>query len=88
MGFVSRFDIRVMQSGRLRGQAFVGLPSEHVACQARQDVNGYELQGKPLVVVSVPLVSIGSRCYLVCGCPLQSFARTTKAKETDNIASK
>ena len=46
-----RFDIRVMQSGRLRGQAFIGLPSEQVACQAREDVNGYELQGKPLVVV-------------------------------------
>lgn len=48
---VQAFDIRVMQSGRLRGQAFIGLPSEQVACQARQDVNGYELQGKPLVVV-------------------------------------
>ena len=40
-----------MQSGRLRGQAFIHLTSEQVACQVREDVNGYELQGKPLVVV-------------------------------------
>ena len=40
-----------MRSGRLKGQAFIGLPSEQVACQAREDVNGYELWGKPLVAV-------------------------------------
>lgn len=47
---IQAFDIRVMQSGRLRGQAFIGLPTEDAACTARQEVNGYELQGKPLVV--------------------------------------
>ena len=36
----------------MKGQAFVGMPSEDLALQALQDTNGYLLQGKPLVVVS------------------------------------
>ena len=55
MYILCRFDIRVMQSGRMKGQAFVGLPSEAVAEQALQETNGYMLQGKPIVVVSTIL---------------------------------
>ena len=40
-----------MKSGRMKGQAFVGLPSEAVASQALRETNGYLLHGKPMVVV-------------------------------------
>ena len=47
-----RFNIRLMTSGRMKGQAFIGLPSEDIALQAVTDTNGYQLKGKPIVVVS------------------------------------
>ena len=45
--------MRLMTAGRMKGQAFVGLPSEDIALQAIQDTNGYQLKGKPIVVVSL-----------------------------------
>ncbi len=47
-----RFDIRLMQSGRMKGQAFVGMPDREIAAEALRDTNGYVLHGKPMVVVS------------------------------------
>uniref|UniRef100_A0A8C4N5I8 RNA-binding region-containing protein 3 n=1 Tax=Eptatretus burgeri TaxID=7764 RepID=A0A8C4N5I8_EPTBU len=44
------FDIRLMKEGRMKGQAFVGLPSERVAEKALRDVCGFVLHGKPLVI--------------------------------------
>ena len=41
-----------MQSGRMKGQAFVGMPDGEMAAEALQDTNGYMLHGKPMVVVS------------------------------------
>ena len=41
-----------MTTGRMKGQAFIGLPSEDIALQAITDTNGYQLKGKPIVVVS------------------------------------
>ena len=49
---VPRFDIVLMKEGRMKGQAFVGLPSERSAERALRDTNGYVLYDKPLVVVS------------------------------------
>ncbi|KAK0134734.1 RNA-binding protein 40 [Merluccius polli] len=46
------FDIVLMKEGRMKGQAFVGLPSERCAEKALRDTNGYVLYDKPLVVVS------------------------------------
>lgn len=40
-----------MKTGRMKGQGFVGLPSETVAAQALRETNGYLLKGKPIVVV-------------------------------------
>ncbi|KAM8799972.1 RNA-binding protein 41 [Eudromia elegans] len=37
-------------SGRMRGQAFITFPDMQVAQEAMQLVNGYNLQGKPLVI--------------------------------------
>lgn len=48
----SRFDIVLMKEGRMKGQAFVGLPSEQSAEKALRETNGYVLYDKPLVVVS------------------------------------
>uniref|UniRef100_A0A8C6SYY4 RNA-binding region-containing protein 3 n=1 Tax=Neogobius melanostomus TaxID=47308 RepID=A0A8C6SYY4_9GOBI len=48
------FDIVLMKEGRMKGQAFVGLPSETSAQRALRDTNGYVLYDKPLVVVSFP----------------------------------
>uniref|UniRef100_A0A8C7Q4D7 RNA-binding region-containing protein 3 n=1 Tax=Oncorhynchus mykiss TaxID=8022 RepID=A0A8C7Q4D7_ONCMY len=44
------FDIVLMREGRMKGQAFVGLPSERSAEKALRDTNGYVLYDKPLVV--------------------------------------
>ncbi|XP_072306654.1 RNA-binding region-containing protein 3 [Eucyclogobius newberryi] len=44
------FDIVLMKEGRMKGQAFVGLPSETSAQRALRDTNGYVLYDKPLVV--------------------------------------
>lgn len=49
---VYRFDIVLMKEGRMKGQAFIGLPSEKSAEKALRDTNGYVLHEKPLVVVS------------------------------------
>ncbi|XP_064383050.1 RNA-binding region-containing protein 3-like isoform X2 [Halichondria panicea] len=47
---VNAFDIRLMQTGRMKGQAFIGLPSEKIAAKALRDTNGYLLQDRPMVV--------------------------------------
>ena len=52
-----------MQLGRMKGQAFVGMPSETVAIRAVKETNGYLLHGKPMVVVSTiscDLISLNS----------------------------
>ncbi|XP_020907510.1 RNA-binding region-containing protein 3 [Exaiptasia diaphana] len=45
-----RFDIRHMKEGRMKGQAFITLPSESKAKRALKDVHGYILHGKPMVI--------------------------------------
>lgn len=42
-----------MKEGRMKGQAFVTLPSEEKAKKALRDAHGYILQGKPMVIVSL-----------------------------------
>lgn len=42
----------LMKEGRMKGQAFVGLPSEQSAEKALRETNGYVLYDKPLIVVS------------------------------------
>jgi len=75
-----------MQFGRMKGQAFVGLPSERAAIKAVRETNGYVLHGKPMIVVSCDIflkyLCIG---YIVTADfkILQQFARTTKAKDQD-----
>lgn len=44
-------DIRLMQEGRMKGQAFVTLGTLEVAQQALKETNGFILKDKPLVVV-------------------------------------
>lgn len=44
------FDIVLMREGRMKGQAFIGLPSERSAEKALKETNGYVLHDKPLVV--------------------------------------
>ncbi|XP_037008920.2 RNA-binding region-containing protein 3 [Artibeus jamaicensis] len=44
------FDVRLMREGRMKGQAFVGLPNEKAAAKALKEANGYVLFGKPMVV--------------------------------------
>lgn len=47
----SQFDIRLMQEGRMKGQAFITLDSVELAHKALKETNGYILKDKPLVVV-------------------------------------
>ncbi|XP_006884539.1 PREDICTED: RNA-binding protein 40-like [Elephantulus edwardii] len=44
------FDIRLMKEGRMKGQAFIGLPNEKAAAKALKEANGYVLLGKPMVI--------------------------------------
>lgn len=44
------FDVRVMQEGRMKGQAFVTFPSLKIAEAALFETNGFMLKGKPMVV--------------------------------------
>lgn len=44
------FDIRLMQEGRMKGQAFVTLQSTEQAQKALKETNGYILKDKPMVV--------------------------------------
>lgn len=47
-----RFDIQLMKVGRMKGQAFVTLPTDTVAAKALKDANGFVLNSKPMVIVS------------------------------------
>ncbi|CAN1813837.1 U11/U12 small nuclear ribonucleoprotein 65 kDa protein [Linum perenne] len=42
--------VKLMQEGRMRGQAFVTFPSVELAHQALNLVNGYMFKGKPMIV--------------------------------------
>ncbi|XP_072947299.1 RNA-binding region-containing protein 3-like [Epargyreus clarus] len=44
------FDVRVMQEGRMKGQAFVTFPSVSLAETALHETNGYMLKDRPMVV--------------------------------------
>ncbi|XP_028175250.1 RNA-binding region-containing protein 3 [Ostrinia furnacalis] len=44
------FDVRVMQEGKMKGQAFVTFPSQHLAETALHETNGFLLKEKPMVV--------------------------------------
>ncbi|XP_066180666.1 RNA-binding region-containing protein 3 [Sylvia atricapilla] len=44
------FDIRLMKEGRMKGQAFIGLPNEKAAAKALKEANGYVLFEKPMVI--------------------------------------
>ncbi|VVC96435.1 unnamed protein product [Leptidea sinapis] len=44
------FDVRVMQEGRMKGQAFVTFPTLKLAENALNESNGYLLKDKPMVV--------------------------------------
>lgn len=46
----NRYDILLMKQGRMKGQAFITLPSEIVSKRAIKDTNGLVLQGKPMAV--------------------------------------
>ncbi|GJQ68469.1 hypothetical protein Trydic_g17046 [Trypoxylus dichotomus] len=47
----SIFNIRLMQEGRMKGQAFITLDSVQLAQEALNETNGYILKDRPLVVV-------------------------------------
>ncbi|EEF36954.1 RNA binding protein, putative [Ricinus communis] len=42
--------VKLMQEGRMRGQAFVTFPSVELAHQALNLVNGYVFKGKPMII--------------------------------------
>lgn len=44
------FDVRVMQEGRMKGQAFVTFPSVAIAETALNETNGYLMKERPMVV--------------------------------------
>ncbi|XP_074660077.1 RNA-binding region-containing protein 3-like [Tubulanus polymorphus] len=47
---VNMFDLRLMKEGRMKGQAFITLPSEKIARKAVYETNGFLMEDKPLVV--------------------------------------
>ncbi|TRY89182.1 hypothetical protein DNTS_015763 [Danionella cerebrum] len=63
------FDIVLMKEGRMKGQAFIGLPSERSAEKALNETNGFVLKDKPLVVNHALTEHV------------QQFARSAKPKQ-------
>ncbi|KAJ4793229.1 hypothetical protein LUZ62_044475 [Rhynchospora pubera] len=49
-GARSGLSIKLMQEGRMRGQAFITFPSVELAQQALNLVNGYVFKGKPIII--------------------------------------
>ncbi|XP_034241735.1 RNA-binding region-containing protein 3 [Thrips palmi] len=47
---LNMFDVRLMTEGRMKGQAFITLPSVKLAQEALTETNGYILKDRPLVV--------------------------------------
>ncbi|XP_055337793.1 RNA-binding region-containing protein 3-like [Paramacrobiotus metropolitanus] len=45
------FSIRLMQEGRMKGQAFITLPNQTKAAEALKEVHGCRIKEKPVVVV-------------------------------------
>lgn len=56
-----------MKEGRMKGQAFVGLPNEKAAAKALKEANGYVLFGKPMVVVSFKQIHSNTLGFLAVG---------------------
>ncbi|KAK4491487.1 hypothetical protein RD792_002237 [Penstemon davidsonii] len=46
----SNLSVKLMQEGRMRGQAFVTFPTVELARNALNVVNGYVFKGKPIVI--------------------------------------
>ncbi|ESW24520.1 hypothetical protein PHAVU_004G137800 [Phaseolus vulgaris] len=46
----SGLQVKLMQEGRMRGQAFLTFPSIELAHLALNRVNGYVLKGKPMII--------------------------------------
>lgn len=46
----SRYEVRLMQEGRMKGQAFITLQNAVQAKMALDETNGYILKDKPMVV--------------------------------------
>uniref|UniRef100_A0A5B7CBE0 Putative RNA-binding family protein isoform 1 n=1 Tax=Davidia involucrata TaxID=16924 RepID=A0A5B7CBE0_DAVIN len=46
----SGLNVKLMQEGRMRGQAFVTFPSVEIAHHALNLVNGYVFKGKPMII--------------------------------------
>ncbi|KAL2490572.1 U11/U12 small nuclear ribonucleoprotein 65 kDa protein [Abeliophyllum distichum] len=46
----SNLSVKLMQEGRMRGQAFVTFPSIELAQNALNAVNGYVFKGKPIII--------------------------------------
>ncbi|KAF2556800.1 hypothetical protein F2Q68_00013097 [Brassica cretica] len=46
----SSLGVRLMQEGRMRGQAFLTFPSVEVAHRALNLVNGFVFKGKPMII--------------------------------------
>ncbi|KAG7210557.1 hypothetical protein KM043_012077 [Ampulex compressa] len=46
----NEYNVRLMQEGRMKGQAFITLPSVEIAQLALEETNGYIMKDKPMVV--------------------------------------
>ncbi|KAI4896273.1 hypothetical protein NFI96_003664 [Prochilodus magdalenae] len=73
------FDIVLMKEGRMKGQAFIGLPTEKSAEKALRDTNGYVLHDKPLVVVSFTHFSSFLQDENVSRSPADGFRKPVSA---------
>lgn len=47
---ISQLDVKLMKGGRMKGQAFVRMRNVDTARRALDEVCGYVLKGKPIVV--------------------------------------
>jgi len=47
---VKKMEIKLMKEGKMKGQAFITLPSIDLTIQAVKETHGYKLFGKPMIV--------------------------------------
>ncbi|KAJ6658459.1 hypothetical protein lerEdw1_020163 [Lerista edwardsae] len=79
------FDIRLMKEGRMKGQAFIGLPNEKAAAKALKEANGYILFDKPMVVLSLRLVFFNK---ILAICSISKTKAGLQRREKEKIEGK
>jgi len=81
----ARRDLKIdlFTQGRLKGQAFITFPGVEMATQALDEVHGYVLKGKPLVIVRY--IIIQSTSWVDMNCDSNAQCRNMERKKNRKV---